>query len=197
MAAALLNRRAVTVLALMPAFLVHGSAIAADYFATLYAARITSANAWHDLITRPAQSEFVDTYVAVAALSRELNGDRGGALAWDLEGQVGYNFGDQSHWEFNVGAGPRWRSFPWNDAIATTAAFRIGLSMASERPELEVELEGSTERLLIYWVVELTVSPPGSAWAVSLRLHHRSPAFGLLAEAGGMNALGLGVRRAF
>jgi hypothetical protein len=30
-----------------------------------------------------------------------------------------------------------------------------------------------------------------------LRLHHRSPAFGLLGNAGGMNALGIGVRRAF
>lgn len=197
MAWALHNRRAVTVLVLMLTLLGHGCAIADDYAATLYTARVTSANAWHDLITQPTGSEFVDTYVAVAALSAQLNSDRGSALAWDLEGQLGYNFGDQSHWEFNLGAGPRWRSFPWNDAIATTAAFRIGLSMASETPELEVELEGSTEQLLIYWVVELTLSPARSTWGISLRLHHRSPAFGLLGEAGGMNALGVGVRRVF
>ena len=197
MASALENRCAVAVLAAILALLRHDSAVAADCAATLYAARITSANAWHDLVTEPTQSEFVDAYLAVAALSAQLNGDRSGALAWDVEGQLGYNFGDQSHWEFNLGAGPRWRSFPWNDAIATTAAFRIGLSMASETPELEVELEGSTEQLLIYWVVELTFSPPRSAWGVSLRLHHRSPAFGLLGDAGGMNALGVGVRRAF
>jgi hypothetical protein len=197
MASALHNPGAVTVLALALVLRANGSAMASDYVATLYAARITSANAWHDLITQPAQSEFVDAYVAVAALSTQLNSDRGGALAWDLEGQLGYNFGDQSHWEFNLGAGPRWGSFPWNDAIATTAAFRIGLSMASDTPGLEVELEGSTEQLLVYWVVELTLSPPRSAWGVSLRLHHRSPAFGLLGDAGGMNALGVGVRRAF
>ncbi len=197
MSAALHKRGAVTVLVLMFALPGHRCANAADYTATLYAARITNANAWHDLITQPAQSEFVDAYLAVAALSAQLNSDREGALAWDLEGQLGYNFGDQSHWEFNLGAGPRWCSFPWNDAIATTAAFRIGLSMASEMPELEIDLEGSTEQLLIYWVVELTVSPPRSAWGVSLRLHHRSPAFGLMGDAGGMNALGIGVRRAF
>src|SRR3990170_3934475 len=194
MSSALHKREAMTALVLMLALLGH-RAIAADYTATLYAARITNANAWHDLITQPAQSEFVDAYLAVAALSAQLNSDRGGALAWDLEGQLGYNFGDQSHWEFNLGAGPRWHSFPWNDAIATTAAFRVGLSMASELPELEIDLEGSTEQLLIYWVVELTLSPPRSAWGVSLRLHHRSPAFGLLGDAGGMNALGIGVRR--
>jgi hypothetical protein len=197
MSSAFHQRWAMAVLVLMLALLGHNSAIATDYTATLYAARITDANAWHDLITQPAQSEFVDAYLAVAALSAQLNSHRRGALAWDLEGQLGYNFGDQSHWEFNLGAGPRWNSFPWNDAIATTAAFRIGLSMASEKPEIEVDLEGSTEQLLIYWVVELTLSPPRSAWGVSLRLHHRSPAFGLLGDSGGMNALGIGVRRAF
>jgi hypothetical protein len=197
MASALHQRLAITVIASILALLSQGSAVAAPRSATLYVARITSANAWHDLITHPAQSEFVDAYVAVAAVSTQLSNDRGSALVWDLEGQVGYNFGAQSHWEFNLGAGPRWRSFPWNDAVATTAAFRVGLSMASEMPELEVELEGSTEQLLIYWVVELTFSPPRSAWGASLRLHHRSPAFGLMGDAGGMNALGIGVRRSF
>jgi hypothetical protein len=197
MASALHQRLAMTVIVSILALLSHGSAIAAPRTATLYAARITSANAWHDLITQPGQSEFVDAYVAVAAVSTQLGSNRGSALVWDLEGQVGYNFGDQSHWEFNVGAGPRWRSFPWNDAVATTAAFRVGFSMASEMPELELELEGSTEQLLIYWVVELTLSPPRSAWGVSLRLHHRSPAFGLMGDAGGMNALGIGIQRAF
>lgn len=197
MRSALRKRGVMTALVLMLAVLGPRSGIAADYAATLYAARITSANAWHDLITQPAQTEFVDCYVAVAALSTQLNSKRAGALVWDLEAQLGYNFGDQSHWEFNVGVGPRWRSFPWNDAIVTTAAFRIGLSMASEKPELEIELEGSTEQLLIHWVVELTLSPPRSAWGVSMRLHHRSPAFGLLGDAGGMNAVGVGVRRAF
>ena len=186
-----------TAVVLMLALLGHGRAIAGDYTATLYAARITSANAWHDLVTQPAQSEFLDAYLAVAALAAQLNSECGGALAWDFEGQLGYNFGVQSHWELNLGAGPRWRTFPWNDVIATTASFRIGLSMASESPELEIELEGSTEQLLIYWVVELTLSPPRSAWGVSVRLHHRSPAFGLLGDAGGMNALGIGIRRTF
>jgi hypothetical protein len=186
-----------TAVLLMLALLGPGRAIAADYTATLYAARITNANAWHDLITQPAQSDFVDAYLAVAALAAQLNSERGGALAWDVEGQLGYNFGAQSHWELNLGVGPRWRTFPWNDVIATTASFRVGLSMASERPELEIALEGSTEQLLIYWVVELTLSPPRSAWGVSVRLHHRSPAFGLLGDAGGMNALGIGIRRTF
>jgi hypothetical protein len=193
----LYGRLAAAVLTVLMAGLIPHHATAADYAGTIYAARITSANAWHDLVTQPAASEFVDAYLAVAAVSAALGGDRDNRLGWDVEGQVAYNFGDQSHWEFNLAAGPRWKSFPWNDVISTTAAFRVGLSMASEVPAVEVALEDASEQLLIYWVVELTLTPPTSGWGLSLRLHHRSPAFGLLGDAGGMNALGVGLRRTF
>lgn len=197
MASALHSAHAVAPSALLVAALGPQASLAADYVGTVYAARITSANAWHDLLTRPSETEFVDAYLAVVALAAELNSQNAYPIAWDVEGQVAYNFGDQSHWEVNVAGGPQWRSFPWNDVVATTAAFRVGLSTASEVPDVEVELEGASERLLIYWVVELTFTPPRSVWGVSLRLHHRSPAFGLLGDDGGMNALGVGIRRVF
>jgi len=34
----------------------------------------------------------------------------------------------------------------------------------------------------------------GARWAASLRIHHRSVAYGLMGDEGGMNAVGLGVR---
>jgi hypothetical protein len=197
MASKLHTLRAATFVVLLLVAATPCSAFAADRTATIYAARITSANAWHDLITQPANSEFLDAYVAVVAASVEVGDDEVDRVAWDVEGQLGYSFGDQSHWELNFAWGPRWRAFPWNDVISTAAAFRIGLSMASEVPELEVQLEGDSEQLLIYWVVEFTLTPPTSAWGASVRLHHRSPAFGLFGDDGGMNAVGLGVRRAF
>jgi hypothetical protein len=165
--------------------------------ATFYVGRISSANAWHDMIASPGQTEFVDAYLAVAALSREFARQREGDLTWDVEGQVGYNFGDQSHFEFNGAFGPRWHAFPWSDSVDMSAAFLFGLSYATEVPEVEVELEGSSEKLLLYWCIDLTAGPPNSDWALSLRLHHRSGGFGLIAEDGGMNALALGVRFGF
>jgi hypothetical protein len=162
-----------------------------------YVGRISSVNAWHDLLKEPNHAEFVDAYLAVAAVSRTLGRFSGDRLSWEAEGQVGYNFGDQSHWELNAAVGPRWWDFPWNDVIATSAAFGLGLSWASEVPEVEVELEGESEQLLIYWSMELTFGPPRGNWAVLLRLHHRSGAFGLLADEGGMNAVALGVRLGF
>lgn len=186
---------AVVMVCAAPAALSHAQGTARA--ATFYVGRISSVNAWHDLITSPAQIEFVDSYVAVAALSREIARQREGDLSWEIEGQVGYNFGDQSHLEFNAAFGPRWHAFPWNTTARTSAAFLFGLSMATEVPEVEVELEGDSDELLIYWGVELAVGPPRGNWAVSLRLHHRSGGFGLVADDGGMNAVALGVRVAF
>jgi hypothetical protein len=43
----------------------------------------------------------------------------------------------------------------------------------------------------------MTFAPPGSRWAASIRLHHRSKGFGLMADDGGMNALAAGIRFEF
>jgi hypothetical protein len=189
------NARAAALLCLTP--LAAASAQSGDNAATFYVGRISSVNAWHDLITAPGQAEFIDAFVAVAALSHVLGRYHHEHLSVEAEGQVGYNFGEQSHWEFNLAAGPRWREFPWNETIATSVAFGLGLSLASETPEVEVELEGDSQKLLIYWSAELTLGPPRGAWALLLRLHHRSTGFGLIADDGGMNAVALGVRYAF
>ena len=57
-----------------------------------------------------------------------------------------------------------------------------------------MQLEGESHQLLIYWMMELTAGPVQSPWSVSLRLHHRSVAYGLMGDEGGMNAVGLGLR---
>jgi len=165
--------------------------------ATAYVGRITDVPAWHDLVTEPQNAGFVDAYIAVIAASRQFASFRDGAFVLEGEGQVGYNFGDQHHWEFNVAAMPRWRKFPWNHRIETTAAFGLGFSWATEVPEVEVALEGESHKWLVYWVMELTLGPPNSRWAASIRLHHRSPAFGLMGDDGGMNAPSVGVRYSF
>jgi hypothetical protein len=168
-----------------------------DNAASFYVGRISSVNAWHDLIKDPSGAEFVDAYLGVVALSHTFGRSSDARLSWEAEGQVAFNFGDQTHWELNAAIGPRWHAFPWSDVVATSAAFGLGLSLASELPDVEVELEGASEQLLIYWSAELTVGPPRSKWAVLLRLHHRSGAFGLLADDGGMNAVCLGLKVAF
>jgi hypothetical protein len=61
------NARGAALLCLTP--LAAASAEPGDNAATFYVGRISSVNAWHDLGTAPGQAEFVDAFVAVAALS--------------------------------------------------------------------------------------------------------------------------------
>jgi hypothetical protein len=190
-----MNRRLTALVLLSPACAL---ADVGDWYATLYAARIATQPGWEDIIIDAWDTEFVDSYLVTAALSYQYAARKDGALAIEAEGQVVKHFHDQSHWEFN--ALPillRWKRFPWSQKIDTSAAFGIGLSYATELPPVEVQLEGESHQWLIYWVMELTAGPVHSPWSVSLRLHHRSVAYGLMGDEGGMNAVGLGLRYRF
>lgn len=165
---------------------------------TIYGARMSSAPGWEDVIFDPVGSGYVGTYLLAAGLSGSYEGHRTGPLRLEAEGQVVHYFGQHDHWEFNaVPVIARWQRFPWSQRIATSAAFGIGLSYATTMPMIEVELEGESSRFLVYWVMELTAGRPDGRWAASLRLHHRSVAYGLFGDEGGMNALGLGARYRF
>jgi hypothetical protein len=166
--------------------------------ATLYGARLSSERGWEDILLTPVGVKFVDSYLVAAALSRPYAHYRNGALALEGEGQVAYNFGEQDHWEFNVvPIVLRWQRFPWSYRVESSAAFGLGLSYATEVPEVEVELESESQQLLIYWVAELTAGPVLAPWAITLRIHHRSVAWGVMGDEGGINAVGLGVRYRF
>jgi hypothetical protein len=169
-----------------------------DWYTTVYGARISTQPGWEDLIFDAPGTEFADSYLAAVAVSRQYAERKGGALAIEAEGQVVYHFHDQTLWEFNaIPILLRWKRFPWSERLSTSAAFGLGLSYATELPPVEVLLEGESHQLLVYWVMELTAGPVDSPWAVSLRLHHRSVAYGLMGDEGGMNAVGLGVRYRF
>jgi hypothetical protein len=174
------------------------SAAPGDWAATVYGARISSQPGWEDIILDSAGTGFVDSYLLTAAISRQYAEAYDGALGFEAEGQIVRHFGDQTHWEFNaVPIMLRWNRFPWSDRVASSAAFGLGLSYATETPPVEVALEGESREWLIYWVMELTAGPVDAPWAVSLRLHHRSVAYGLMGDDGGMNAVGLGLRVRF
>lgn len=166
-----------------------------DWWTTIYGAAISTQPGWEDIIIDAPDTRFVDSYLATLALSRQYAERKEGALTVEAEGQVVKHFGDQTHWEINaVPVVLRWHRFPWSHRVKTSAAFGLGLSYATELPPVEVALEGESHQTLIYWVLEMTGGPVDSRWGVSLRIHHRSVAFGLMGDDGGMNAVGLGLR---
>lgn len=170
----------------------------ARWTGTLYGARMSSETGWEDILLDPISAEYKDVFLAAAALSRPYAGYRDGALSLEAEGQVARYFGDQDHWEFNVvPITLRWHRFPWSHRVDSSVAFGLGVSYATELPPVEVEIEGESAQFLVYWVLEATAGPVDSPWAVSLRMHHRSVAWGLMADEGGMNAVGLGLRYEF
>ena len=73
----------------------------------------------------------------------------------------------------------------------------IGATFHLTIPDQAVDLDAWREELLAYWHLELTLGPPQSNWQASLRMHHRSTAYGLFGSSGGSNAVTLGVRYEF
>jgi hypothetical protein len=166
--------------------------------ATVYGARMSAETGWEDILIDPFEAQYVDVYMLAGALSRPYASARDGALTFEAEGQVVRYFGDQDHWEFNaVPVTLRWHRFPWSGSVATSAAFGLGVSYATELPPVEVAIEGGSAKWLIYWLLEATAGRAGSPWSFTLRMHHRSVAYGLMAKDGGMNGVGVGVRYRF
>ncbi|HEU0202223.1 MAG TPA: hypothetical protein VFR86_17560 [Burkholderiaceae bacterium] len=167
---------------------------ARDYAFSVYGGSQTDSN-WHQSLT--GQGDLVNAHLVVVALSRTLRRGADLSRTLEVEGNVARHYGDQHHWELNALTSARWHRFRWNDRLATTVAFGIGPSYATVRPPAEVTREGTSRRLLVYWQLELTLGPPRGGWATMVRLHHRSPAYGLFGGAGGGNALTAGLRLFF
>lgn len=168
------------------------TAAARDWSLSLYAGRMTT-KGWQDSLS--SDVEFADVGIAVVAGAWTFKRFFNDALSLEMEAQVGKHFGDQDHFEFNMTfLTLRWAHFPWQRYVATTFAWGIGPSYATEVPEVEAELKGDSHKFMVYWMGELTFGPPRSDWAVMLRLHHRSGAFGVVADEGGSNTLTAGLK---
>jgi len=183
------------VIALMPAFIAKAMA-GEDFALSVYSGRMTDGD-FGDAIS--GKSDFIDAYVVVGALSWTFARYFEDALSFELEGQVGKWWGDQDNVEFNLPVAIRWSKFPWNHYVLTSLAYGLGPSYATEKPDAEIDLHDTTKKFLVYWFGEIAFGPPQSKWAGILRIHHRSGAFGLIADhgEGGSNTLAAGLKYRF
>jgi hypothetical protein len=155
-----------------------------------------STDSWEDVLIRPGDVDFENSYLVGAAVSRRL-ARFGDEVDLELEAQLVKHVGDQDHVEANIPLIVRWRAFPWDEHVDTSAAFGLGLSAASETPRVEDANLRSSAPVMAYWMLELEAGAPGSDYQGFIRLHHRSTAFGLFAEDGGSNSVVIGLRRRF
>lgn len=166
------------------------------YALSLYGGQMTT-NHVEDFFT-DNRLNFKDSYLLALTLAKHL-GRFSNQLNYELEGQIVKHVKFQDHWEFNLLGVLRWDNFFWDDWLETSTAFGLGASYATAHPEVEIENDGETANLLVYWMLELAVAPFKSLpqWEWLARIHHRSDAFGLVADDGGSNALAFGVRYRF
>lgn len=165
-----------------------------DYSIMVGFGRITDGRA-HDVFT--GDLAFQDANLIVGAFGWTMGRFCCDALHLELEGQVGKWTRDQTNWEFDLAVIGRWREFPWSRVLATSVAWGIGPSYATEEPAVEIAVNGGSERWLCYWMAEITAGPPKGNWEALVRVHHRSAAFGLFGELGGSNTLLAGLRYRF
>lgn len=166
-----------------------------DYALTVYAGRLTDGD-WHESFG--PGTRFIESDLVVAALAKTLARSADGARSYEVEAQIAQHSGLQDNQEYNLLAAVRWHQLPWSETLNSTAAIGLGVSYASSVPRAEATIINSgSEKLLTYWHLELTLGPPKADWQASLRMHHRSTAYGLFGSNGGSNAVTLGVRYEF
>ncbi|MFW6323966.1 MAG: hypothetical protein ACOC0U_02780 [Desulfovibrionales bacterium] len=162
------------------------------YAVSLYGGTLTDGH-WEESVI--LQTDFVDSHIVAGGFAWTYKRADSNRWSLEMEANMTKHIGDQNHWEFNFPIfGARWHAFPWDEVIETSSAFGVGLSYATDVPEVEEEIDGPSRRLMVYWHYELTFGPPGKNWTPLIRLHHRSPGYGLFGEDGGSNALTMGVR---
>jgi hypothetical protein len=143
-------------------------------------------------------SQFVRSFFIDLAAGREI-WQIMEPLALEVEGQALKHFGMQTHFEFDLALGLRWHAFPWDAYVDTSFAVFNGLSWATQKPQIEIERRRKTAHLLNYVAIEFDFSlPEEPEWALAIRLHHRSGAWGSFDGVyGGSNFFSLGVRHRF
>jgi hypothetical protein len=162
---------------------------------TVYGARLTDGDLDN---TATFRFDWEDAYLVTVALSRRFYTYRD-LIDFEVEGQVAKHFDEQDHWEFNALGISRWLPFPWDHYIDTSFAMGLGVSYATETPEIEKKNHNDTNQFLAALLFEAAFALPDvPQWEFVARIHHRSGAFGLFnGVTGASNAWGLGVRYNF
>jgi len=147
----------------------------------------------------PFSYDYGGDYLVATAVSRRI------ATLWgrvDVEPEVGLGqrWGEQDETEVWGAAFFRWRGFPWDRWVVTTAAVSTGLNYATGVSDVEVDRarDGEGDRLMHFFSPEITFAVPRAPeYELLFRFHHRSGVWGLVSDAWGgaqYGTVGLRVR---
>ncbi len=150
-------------------------------------------NVWQDAFKAPGQLDWDAAGLIGVAFGHQWRRPDD-AFSYGVELQAVGQVGRQEHFEFNLPFVLRYHTQP-NVPALRSLALGIGPSFATEVPQYEVETRGDSEKFLVYWTLEAEFGPGASALSLFTRLHHRSGAFGTVADEGSSNVIVWGLRR--
>ena len=137
-----------------------------------------------------------DTYIAVAALAREL-WRFNNWISFEAEGQIGKYFGEEHQWQSTGLIIGRWHWFPWDRYLDTSFAVGDGLSYNTKISDIEKRDDKNAGHWLNYLMFELTLGLPAHPrWNFVYRIHHRSSIHETIG-AGASNFATVGVKYSF
>jgi hypothetical protein len=166
------------------------------YSLNIYAGQMTT-DGIGSLLIHFYDPDFKNSYLTAVALARRI-GTYKKMASFEVEGQVVKHFNIQDHWEINALIIARWEAFPWDKYVDTSFAFGVGGSYATAEPEVEILANGATSRFLVYLAYELALGlPEYPNIALIIRIHHRSGAWGLVADKAGSNTPCIGLKYRF
>jgi hypothetical protein len=159
----------------------------------------------------PYGYHFLDSYFIAGSFSRTI-AEIGPYISYEIEAGAGQRLGSLHEEEVWLALYARWKWFPWNDYVRTTAAVSTGVNYASAIPQYEVfySTNNKGSQLLHYISPELTFGLPSMPDTdFVIRSHHRSgggryfgnnfPAYGSIFHGveGGVQYLTFGIRQHF
>lgn len=161
---------------------------------SVFAGQMTD-DGWETIVLKPSETEWIDSYLAAAVIGRDWT-VWNPRLRFGIEGQLVKHWGEQDHVEISVPLTIRYRALdPWIPVQG--ASFGLGLSYASEVPQVEVDRKGDSQKWLAHWYAELEFGKPDWTVYPFLRLHHRSDGYVIADFDTGSNGVVFGLRYPF
>jgi len=156
---------------------------------TVFVGQMTD-NEWGELFEDWGAVRWRDATQLGAGYAREWPLGRFGFIG--VEAQALRHVGEQDHWEFTA---PVFLRTPRPASpFIPSAAYGLGLSLASAPAQTEIARTGESTELLAHWFFELEFGSADTRLRPYLRLHHRSHAWETFNARTGSNAVLVGVR---
>lgn len=147
-------------------------------------------NEWGELFEDWGSVRMLDAYQFGVGVQREWPIWRLGYIG--IEGQLTAHAGTQNHLEITT---PVFVRTPRpHSRFLPSLAYGLGLSYATEPPEIEIDRTGESTELLAHWFFELEFGNAELGWRPFVRLHHRSHAWETFGARTGSNAVFIGLR---